>query len=202
MVGDDPSAPTVESNRAAVVLVAYHVLDTAHGWAGTYYGTGLMVGPNAIISDDFGSRNHFPQVLKGITVQSISGLASGDWSGVPAVAVAHLDGAFGIDLLTTNSKLPEIKPVVFGEIPAGVKVEGYRFSSDDSVGWFNVREVVSVFVAVQADGQRCEVADRPSGDYDTDTGFDMQNRLACFDFVPAQKLERFLRDNGVPILSK
>lgn len=211
MASVDLSWLTVESNRAAVVLVAYHVfIPNAASGPGifTYYGEGLVVGPHTIICESYErSVSHFPNILQEITIQSFSNPITGlpSWSGVPAVVVARLEIGYGISLLITNDELPDLRPVVFGMISAKGMVNGYRLGNDDSVVWANVRKIVPVSVSFEsdADGQWCDTVDQPdTGQSVGSFNFDMEHRLVCCGHKPAWVVEDFLRDNGVPVVTK
>ncbi len=197
-VSDVPFQPTLESNRAAIVLVAYHILDTASGQSGVNYSSGLVVDSHIVISDEFSSEYSKPIIVRGITVKS----AAGEWSEVPASVAAHLQGYYGLVLLKTNSKLP-VNPVVFGKNSLGERVKGYSFGTDDSLMLPNVRKVAPAFATVHLDGKRCDPANTPGNGISFNTWiiFDMKHRLLCFVFIPAQEIKRFLQENGISIFT-
>lgn len=204
---DDSSWPTLESNRAAIVVLAYHVFVSNAGTGSgiyTYYGEGLVVGKNTVISSANTRLIKPPKTLQSITIQSVSDPVTGlpVWSGVPATVVARLDVGFGIDLLTTTENLPKIRPVVFSAASSEEKVEGYRFASDDSIGWLNTQRVVPVFVEAALDSRRCYVIDQLDDIGEGGEGFDTRHRLVCGFFVQSQVLARFLQDNGVAVVTK
>ena len=190
--------PTLESNHAAIVLVTYHILDTASGRSGVYYSSGLVVGSYAVVSDGISSEYFKPIVIRGVTVRS----AAGEWSEIPALVSARLPGDFGLTLLKTNSQLP-VKPIVFGKNTPGKKIKGYSFGSDDGLVLPNVRKVAPAFATVHWNGKRCDPAEGPGSGIKSNTWiiFDMKHRLLCFVFLPSQEVEIFLRDNQVSIFT-
>ena len=193
-VNSVPLQPTLESNHSAIVLVTYHILDTASGQSGVYYSSGLIVSSHAIISDGISSEYFKPIVVNGVTVRS----AAGEWSEIPALVSAHLPGDFGLTLLETSSELPA-RPIVFGKNTLGEKVKGYSFGSDGSLALPNVRKVAPAYAAVHLDGKRCDPGTNQDNSLGSNTWiiFDMNHRLLCFVFMPAQEIEHFLRDNRV-----
>lgn len=209
--GMDISWPTLESNRAAEVMINYHVLNTQNGTSGGYSGRGLVVGPHAVISTAQITKSiRFPEVLQGITIEPDWSQVSGDWSATAEV-IARMDSGYGIELLITNIELPDVSSVVFSNtspgVMAGYRLGQYDFGSYNPVieRWVQKREVEPVFVLFPTDdAQRCEAWDQldVNSNYGISASFDMEHRLICFGFQPAQELVHFLQDNGVSVVTK
>lgn len=200
----DPLGPTLESNRAALVLIGYSYLEPRLSMYYTGFSVGLVVGPRAII--DFDPWYLENEILQSITVRSVLG----SWPSINASIVAHSFGRTSVALLMTEEDLPEL-PVVLGEINPNITTDGYRFELKEVKSPLQTkiqsRELIymPVSATVQSDKQQCEVSDSTiaSGVMDLDWQvFDMNNRLICFGFLTSQKLERFLLDNGVPVAMK
>lgn len=200
---DDPAWLTLESNRGAIVRIAYQIFDRAQGVSSTISSDGVVVGPHTILGSSFVRNLKFSQVVQRITIQSALNPVTGlpDWSGVPARIVARLDVDWGAELLITNDELPDIRPVVFRRAtPFSVRMEGYQFAYDVFGEWFNYNQVQSVFVEIPLDDQSCVIYNLSR--FGLMIMFDTEHRLICFNFMPSQAVVRFLQENGVSVITK
>ena len=196
-------SPTFKSNRAAILQIKYHLIDTTSSgiYAGAYGGTGLVVGPRNIIAVGWHSSNiTLPIILGWVTVESLSG----GWSDY-----ASITGRFGgksgdeIALLRTDDELP-VRPAVFSRADAARKIKGYRFGSDGSTEFFDLNKVVPVFV-LPSDNPQCDIVNRINT-IDTfsadESTFDMDHQLVCYADRPWWEVQNGLARFGVVTITK
>jgi len=190
----DPSWPTLESNRAAIVLVAYGVVRINGMLEHDYYG-GLVVDKQHIISK---APPTYPVVL----VKEIIVFPSFKGYGVPASIVAQMDRGLRSErvvILTTNDNMPYVRPAVFGgKVPSA----GYYL---DGAGVEDQANVIPVLATLSLNTQDCDVVGRFPPHYYyyiNNIVFDMKHRLLCYDEVPSQELGGFLLESGVWVDTK
>lgn len=203
----EPPWPNEEHNRATMVWVEYHVLDTVFGKSAieTFVVIGVVVAPRTIVSQQFVSHNNtWIYNVQKITIVSVVG----DWSGIPAVIVAETGGSDGdVVVLSTDNDLPNTRSAVFGGLPVyGKKAEGYYFEIDRSpLPWQNYFiATTSAIVKFSDNGQECYPSDqsRPNGSDAGHITFDKNHRLICVNWTSSAKVKRFLLANGIPFLEK
>ena len=197
-VNDGLSWPNVEYNRYTRVVIEFHYFMTQLGRLEVVHEHGVVVGPRTIITRDFASLFVPPDfLLQGVTVRSVYG----GWSGMPASIIMVLKEDDGVMLLSTNEDMPNMVPAVFGGISYGGAV-GYVFDEDRSLKGPEKTKVTPVLVSLSADGKRC----KPEKKHENILGngdmlFDMKHRLVCVSRTSAQKVERFLRANGISVVT-
>lgn len=203
----EPAAPkelpwlNAEYNRGVVVWVEYHVVDKASGQLESFFVDGIVVGSRAVVSQNFTDRfNNQFNLVQNISIRS----ASGDWQGIPAIIVASTGESFEeVVLLIAQNDLPNVRPAVFGSMTYRT-IEGYRLEFSNSNPQ-NLLAVVPVFVEPSATQKWCATVDQSDPTTGGNAGvmaFDKKHRLVCVNFVPAQKVKRFLQANQVPFLEK
>ena len=198
----DRPVPTLESNRAAFVEIEYRLLNKYWGTLETEHHFGLIVGPYTVL--DFSNcwflDQGFERLILRITVRS----ALGRWPDVYAVVAAPYPSADSAEivLLTTSATMPE-QAIVLGEVDPDISwsTDGYRFE----IGEHQLDDVrqVDVFTEIEPSGELCWAdGDQIGGTFVIWPIFDKEHRLVCIRLLPARKLEGFLRDNGVSVVTK
>ena len=192
----EPTWPSSEYNRAAIVLVEFYV-EGLSGKLEQYSYRGLVVGPHSIISK--APYEQTPVLTRAITVRPI---LTGSF-GVPASVVLRMDRGLRnseVVLLTIDDDLPHTSPAVFGgRIPA----KGYLFWDGFIMRDQAKQHIIPVLTTLSGNTQDCDAVEQFPPQFNiSDIIFDTKHRLLCYNEIPSQEVESFLRENGVPIVTK